>query len=292
MQRDQEILQDVHYPEYINIGSDSRVKANLNSHFSRIATIYEDLRTMDIEPIIFMRNKLQVFSNLKGADIGCGCGRYTAVLFRLLGDMLHLTCVDENEDMLKQLKINLTGKDLQNFETARAPANNLQLESNSLDFIVTFNAVHHFDLIGFLNESARTLKDNRYLFVYTRLRSQNKKNIWGRYFPRFHEKETRLYDLEKFKMVLEKIKPLKLDSLKYFKYKRRASTNWLMRRAIHHHYSTFDLYNGVEFDDALMKFRKHIANNFSNSNDVFWEDENVMFVVKRSTRERLLPREL
>lgn len=284
MQRDQENLLDVYNPENVNIGFARKAKANRNSHFSKIATIYEDLRTMDIEPIIVIRNQLHNFKNLRGTDIGCGCGRYTAELFRILGDNLHLTCIDENKDMLKQLKMNLAGKDLQNFELVRAPANNLQLESNSLDFIVTFNAVHHFDLIGFLNESARTLKDDRYLFIYTRLRSQNKRNIWGRYFPKFHKKETRLYDLEKFKMVLENIKPLKLISLKYFKYKRRASTNWLMRRAINHHYSTFDLYDREEFDDALMKFRNCIANNFNNGNDVYWEDENILFVISRKSR--------
>ena len=284
MPHDQEILQNVYNLENINIGFARSAITNRNSHFSRIATIYEDLRTLDIEPIISIRNQLQEFSNLKGADIGCGCGRYTAELFRLLGENLNLTCVDENKDMLKQLTINLEGKNLLNFNTLRAPANNLQLESNSLDFIVTFNAVHHFDLVGFLNESARTLKDNRYLFVYTRLRSQNKRNIWGRYFPKFHEKETRLYDLEDFKIVLENIKPLKLDSLKYFKYKRRFSTNWLIRRATNHHYSTFDLYDREEFDDALIIFRNYLANNFSNNNDVYWEDENVMFVISRNSR--------
>ena len=284
MQRDHENLQDVYNPEYIDIGFVRKAKTNQKSHFSRIAAIYEDLRTMDREPAIFIGNKMQEYSSLKGADIGCGCGRYTAELFRYLGDKLHLTCVDENEDMLKQLKTNLAGKNLQNFETVRAPANNSQVESNSLDFIVTFNAVHHFDLVGFLNESARILKDEGYLFVYTRLRSQNKRNIWGRYFPKFHNKETRLYDLDEFKMILEKIKLLKLDSLKYFKYKRRVSTNWLMSRATNHHYSTFDLYDREEFDDALMKFQKCIANNFSNSNDVFWEDENVMFVIGRNSR--------
>jgi hypothetical protein len=85
-------------------------------------------------------------------------------------------------------------------------------------------------------------------------------------------------------VVLEHIKPLKLDSIEYFKYKREASTNWLIKRAILHHYSTFDLYDGEEFDDALMKFRKNIANNFSNGNDVFWEDENVMFVISRNSK--------
>ncbi len=284
MHSDQENLQDVYNPDIANIGFACRATINRNSHFSRIASIYEDLRTTDIAPIVFIKYMLREFSSLKGADIGCGCGRYTSELFRILGDELYLICVDENEDMLKQLEMNLAGKDLRNFHTARADANNLQVESNSLDFMVTFNAVHHFDLEGFLNESARTLKDNRYLFVWTRLRDQNKRNIWGRYFPKFHEKETRLYELENFKILLDKIEPLELDSFKYFKYKRKASMNWLIRHATHHHYSTFDLYDREEFDDALMKFRRNIVNNFSGSDDIFWEDENVMFVIKRNSR--------
>jgi len=280
MQWLQENLKDSHNPENINIGFARQVETNRNSHFSRIASIYEGLRTTDIAPITFIRKKLQEFNILKGADIGCGCGRYAAELFRFVGDNIILTCVDENEDMLEQLKMNLAGRDLHNFNVARSPANKLQVESNSLDFIVTFNAVHHFDLVGFLNESARTLKDNRYLFIYTRLRSQNKRNIWGRYFPKFHAKETRLYCLEEFKIVLERIKSLKLDSFEIFKYRRKAST----KRAIQHHYSTFDLYDREEFDDALMKFRENIANNFSDRNDVFWEDKNIMFVISRNPR--------
>jgi hypothetical protein len=31
------------------------------------------------------------------------------------------------------------------------------------------------------------LKGAGRLFIYTRLRSQNRRNIWGRFFPRFHE---------------------------------------------------------------------------------------------------------
>ena len=284
MQRLKENLKNSHNPANINIGFARLTETNRNSHFSRIATIYRNLRTTDIAPILFIRKKLQDISVLKGADVGCGCGRYTAELLRFAGDNIILTCVDENEDMLKQLKMNLSENNLQNFIMVRSPASNLQVETNSLDFIVSFNAVHHFDLSGFLNESARTLKDNRYLFIYTRLRSQNKRNIWGRYFPKFHDKETRLYYLEEFKMVLEHIKPLKLDSIEYFKYKRETGANWLIKRAIHHHYSTFDLYDGEEFDDALMKFRKNISNAFSDRNDVFWEDENVMFVISRNSR--------
>ena len=269
----------------IDIGFGHRARTNLNSHFSRIALIYTDVRTTDEEPIILIRNRVQGYSSIMGADIGCGCGRYDVELLRFFGNSLYLFCIDENEDMLRQLKNTLNVRDAQYFETACCPANNLQLRSNSLDFIVTFNAVHHFDLIGFLNEVARTLKDNCYLFVYTRLRSQNIKNIWGRYFPKFCEKEIRLYEHEEFKIALHKIRSLKLCSVEYFKYRRRASMEVLIKSALHHHYSTFDLYGEKEFEESLKEFQNNIVKNYNDLSDVFWNDENVMFVVKRSARE-------
>jgi hypothetical protein len=54
---------------------------------------------------------------------------------------------------------------------------------NSLDAMVTFNAIHHFILSDFLGETSRVLQDNGHLFICTRLRSQNERDIWGRFFP-------------------------------------------------------------------------------------------------------------
>ena len=264
--------------EKIDIGFVHRAKTSLNSHFSRIAPIYTDVRRTDREPIILIRNRVQECSSIMGADIGCGCGRYDEKMLQYFGNNLYLFCLDENYDMLRQLKKRLNVRNAQYFETACCPANNLQLRSNSLDFIVTFNSVHHFDLIGFLNEVARTLKDNCYLFVYTRLRSQNKKNIWGRYFPKFCEKENRLCELEEFNTALHKIKPLKLCSVEYFKYKRRASMEALINSALHHHYSTFDLYGEVEFGESLKEFQNNIVKNYNDLSDVFWnENANYFF---------------
>jgi hypothetical protein len=45
------------------------------------------------------------------------------------------------------------------------------------------------------------------------------KGRWGRFFPNFSEKETRLYELDEFKKILIKMPILELDSIEYFKYK-------------------------------------------------------------------------
>ncbi|MCH8191935.1 MAG: methyltransferase domain-containing protein, partial [Chloroflexi bacterium] len=60
----------------------------------------------------------------------------------------------------------------------------LPIRAETLDCVLTFNAIHDFPLPGFLQESHRVLKDGGYLFIYTRSRSQNQRTVWGRHFPR------------------------------------------------------------------------------------------------------------
>ncbi|MFQ6083637.1 MAG: class I SAM-dependent methyltransferase [Candidatus Aminicenantia bacterium] len=254
----------------------------IRTHFSKIAHIYEDLRTTDLKPILFMKRKLQNLNKIEAADVGCGGGRYDIELFHYLGERLYLTCIDDNENMLNELTKNLKDHKIKNFKTKRAPARVLPLAVNSLDAIFTFNAIHHFKLLDFLEEVSRVLRDNGYLFIYSRLRSQNKRNIWGRYFPEFHEKETRLYKLSELKEVVKKISILKLESIEYFKYKRMAKLEWLITRATNYHYSTFCLYDEKEFEEALKKFQENIAHHFKNLDNITWDDENIMFNIRKN----------
>ena len=255
-----------------------------HTHFSKIAHVYKDVRTTDLEPILFIQKKLQSLNKIDAADVGCGAGRYDIELFHCLGEGLCLTCIDDNEKMLDELAKNLEERRIRNFKAIRAPARALPLAADSLDAIVTFNAVHHFILSGFLKETARVLRDNGYLFIYTSLRSQNKNNIWGRFFPKFHEKETRLYELNQFEEVLGQMPSLKLESTEYFKYKRRAKLEWLTTQAINHHYSTFDLYDEKEFEEALKKFQRDITHHFKHPDNIIWDDENIMLVIRKNVR--------
>ncbi len=252
------------------------------THFSKVADEYKDIRTTDLEPILFIKKTLQDHTKIDAADVGCGAGRYDIELFHYLGKVLRLTCIDENEKMLDELIKNLEECEIKKFKAIRAPARALPLVANSLDAILTFNAIHHFRFLDFLKESARVLRANGYLFVYTRLRGQNKTNIWGRFFPEFHEKENRLYEPNELKEMLEQVPTLKLESTEYFKYKRRTKLEWLITQATHRHYSTFELYDKEEFQEALKKFQGDIMHHFKDPDNIVWDDENVMLVIRKS----------
>jgi ubiquinone/menaquinone biosynthesis C-methylase UbiE len=75
----------------------------------------------------------------------------------------------------------------------KASAERIPLANSTLDCVFTFNAIHHFNIVAFLNEVTRILKKGGKTFVYTRLKAQNATNIWGMYFPSFLDKEKRLY---------------------------------------------------------------------------------------------------
>jgi len=160
-------------------------------------------------------------------------------------------------------------------------ARKLPLKSGSLDAVFTFNAIHHFKLLKFLKECARILKPGGYVFIYTRLRSQNRRNIWSRFFPLFNKKETRLYELNELKQFIKKTPALELQFLGRFKYGRVTGLSRLIGQATHRHYSTFYLYGGKEFENFLEKFKRNINKNFRNTNNVKWHDENILLVLRK-----------
>lgn len=258
------------------------IMGKIHHHFSRIAHRYRDLRTTDLEPILFIQKKLQRKSKIMAANVGCGAGRYDLKLFRHLGKKLFLYCIDANEEMLKHLKDFLAKHEIGDFKTIKANAEKIPLADNSLDCIFTFNAIHHFKPLDFLKESSRILEDNGYLFIYTRLRSQNRRNIWGRYFPLFNGKETRLYELNELRSLLTEIPQLEIGAIEYFKYSRLASLYWLVNQAQHHHYSTFYLYTPKELEQSLEKFKQNIQKDFEDLERITWFDENVLLVIRKT----------
>lgn len=228
------------YSQVTNTAKMSKLATKaIRSHFSRIANRYRYLRTTDSEPIILIVNKLKNLAHIEAADVGCGAGRYDLLLCRYLGDKLRLTCVDANVDMLEALDKYLIRHGISIFTLMRSGAEHLPFPNNALDCVCTFNAIHHFNLPDFLHESARILKSGGYLFVYTRLREQNRRNIWGRYFPKFRQKEARLYTLDALKQSIAAVANLAIESIEYLEYERMSTLAQLVERARAHHYSTF-----------------------------------------------------
>ncbi len=252
----------------------------IQRHFSEIASKYRILRTTDSEPILRIKNQLNGKSEINMADVGCGDGRYSAELLRALGDKCYLHCIDSNEDMLMYLKDYLTEQNTMNFCVRPGDANRLPLENDSMDCIVTFNAIHHFDIAKFLGETFECLKEDGHLFIYTRLRNQNSRNIWGQHFPLFIEMENRLYEFDELKHHIQEA-DMKIHSTKVFGYLRTSSLSKLVEKACNSHYSTFALYSEDTFEESMQTFKQNIRNKFDDLEEIKWQDENILLEIRK-----------
>lgn len=248
-------------------------------HFSEIAPAYRHLRTTDLEPIRIICQKLRGLKPVTAADIGCGDGRYDLLLFEHMNN-LHLTCIDSNEAMLRQASSYLKGHGFHNFIALKADANVLPLKEGLIDFIFSFNAVHHFDFPKFVEGATRLTKDGGLVFIYTRLKSQNMRNIWGRYFPLFAEKESRLYESDDITEMVDSINGVSIESTERFQFNRKSTLEGLVDKVKGRHYSTFSLYKKDELDQALKEFQKNIRRQFQDTNRIEWLDENILFVLR------------
>ena len=252
---------------------------DMRAHFSQVAPDYRQARTTDREPIAFISESLQHLPEVSAADVGCGAGRYDLLLFQHLNN-LKLTCIDINEFMLAQASEYLTNNGFSNFKTLKAKGDSLPLAPRSLDCVLTFNAIHHFDFAGFLESAAKALKESGQIFIYTRLRSQNARNIWGEYFPGFADKEDRLYEMDQIEGWIASSQQLTLKTVKRFQYERTASLEQLLKKVKVRHYSTFSLYEQGELAEALPIFQERLGEKFSDLNRIKWFDENILLVLQ------------
>ena len=107
-------------------------------HFTSVALRYESLRDTDHDALLLIRARLP-HRPLLGVDIGAGTGRYTQLLRRVLPDRSWVLAADRSHAMLT----NCGGGPRM---ALRCEAERLPLADGSVDFVTTFNAVHHFDL--------------------------------------------------------------------------------------------------------------------------------------------------
>ena len=156
----------------------SGANREMDVHFSRVAGLYSDIRNTDHTPIHFIRDALDGADRIMGADIGCGSGRYSALLLECL-EGLNLTCVDANRTMLDELTHNFGDCGIRDFKTVHARIEDLDLEDESLDCVISFNAVHHFDFPLFTTTMRDCLKSGGHGFIYTRTPEQNRQTGWA-----------------------------------------------------------------------------------------------------------------
>lgn len=254
-----------------------------SEHFRKIAPHYQSLRTTDAEPVEYIARHLKSVTDIHAADVGCGTGRYTSLLMQYLQDKTPIIHgIDYSIEMLKQMNIHFSGNGRgKALREVNASYMKLPFKSESLDCLFTFNAIHHFMPEIFFSESARVLKNGGYIFIYTRLRSQNSRNIWGRYFPLFNEKETRLHESGDLERYASKVPGLHWAQSQPFTFPRSSSANSLLRLAKYHHYSTFTLYTPDELDGAMQEFSENLGLSFVDQDNIQWIDENILLVFQK-----------
>lgn len=252
----------------------------MHEHFSGIAPDYNELRTTDLEPILFIKDVVGKRQTLRAIDVACGGGRYSLLLCQHLPG-LELTLNDLNESMLSGAARYLRDNGVTNFRTIQADIAHLALPVDTLDAVFTFNAIHHFDAHLFLEKAARALAADEHVFIYTRTRSQNAGSVWGRHFPAFAEKEDRLPSLADIESWCDASGLLGAPSIHRFRYQRRATLVELLHQVRGRHYSTFSLYQPAELEDALATFEEAIHKDFPDPNRIEWEDENVMVTFRK-----------
>ncbi len=251
---------------------------DMHRHFTEVSPVYRTVRTTDREPVEWIARELDGLARPKGADIGCGAGRYVLLMFEMIPN-LSLTCVDTTPAMLEQVDGLLRANGIDEFETRQSTAECLELESGGYDFVSSFNAVHHFDFPEFLRRSRDGLAKDGRLFVYTRLPEHNARSIWGRYFPGFVERETRLLALGDLHGAIENTPGLRFAAATCLRYRRRAPLERLIEQARSRHYSTFALYEPNALEDALATFRAAAERRFAEV--VEWYDENILIQAVR-----------
>jgi ubiquinone/menaquinone biosynthesis C-methylase UbiE len=251
----------------------------MEKHFSGIADKYNDLRTTDREPVEHIQNLFPKHEHFVAVDVGCGPGRYALLLLQTM-PQLHLTCLDRSSNMIAETVRVLRGADIDRFEATTADAGAFPLDSNSVDAVFTFNAVHHFVMPAFLWESRRVLKKGGMIGIYSRLPSQNETSIWGKYFPDFNTVERRLYSLDSIEAVIRSVPGLSLDSIKLFQFDRVSSLERLTEKARSGHYSTFRLYTNERLEECISEFRENVMRDFSDACQIRWTDGNVFVAVK------------
>jgi ubiquinone/menaquinone biosynthesis C-methylase UbiE len=257
--------------------------SRMKDHFNRIASSYRELRKTDREPVEYLARLIaDEQDDLCFLDLGCGTGRYTEVLLDHLHNPLNLYCVDISKGMLRYCREKLCHHhNARSCFFIQGTAAALPIDNGFINIVITFNAIHHFDIPRFFNEAARVLKKGGLLSIYTRSRAQNENTIWGRYFPGFARKESRLLSIEEFLRIISAQKNLMLEDTRIYNFKRLISIDRLMRLVSRHHYSTFEFYTTEELREATVIFKKRLEDKFADLENIPHDSDYTLLLMRK-----------
>ncbi len=260
------------------------------AHFNHIATRYGAMRDLDNRAVRRVSRILASDSSRNGVlhllDVGTGTGRYIdAIAVRLASKFSRESVVlgvDLNAAMLR--------RGVQPGEASRLPVRRLVARAEALPFreasfdaLFCFNAIHHFDLAGFVRQASLILRPNGRLFIYTRTEEQNRETIWGRYFPGFLERETRLRTIGEIALTLRADGAFPNVRLQNIPWTLTTSLARLVDQVHARHYSTFSLFPPDELLVAADVFHRRVQQTFSDPMRLEISNPHLLVEAQRAT---------
>ncbi len=264
------------------LSSQRRIRGN-GAHFRHVSRRYDALRTFHGSIVDRTVEALELLERpITLVDVGVGTGRYLLPILRQLEQgvpgSVRAVGVDAQSEMLERLAVRATA----GCPTAVvADGRGLPLRGGIVDALLCFNAVHHFELQPFCAEAARVLRPGGRLLLYTRTPEQNRCTVWGRLFPLFADKESRLYSAEEIRAALEMSGQFQLLEIATLQHTGRTSAERLHEQAHLQHYSTFNLYTPEEFSRALEVFQHRLESRTDAAGTIEVTDENTWVAAER-----------
>ena len=261
--------------------------ARLSDHFAKVSARYRTLRELDVGAVRRISDVVARAANpgrpVRLVDIATGSGRYLDAVMQGVGASHAREVVaiglDRSLPMLRQARRRAGHAGLRAGHLVGA-VETLPFRAASCDVMTCFNAVHHFDLARFAGEAARVLTPAGQLVVYTRTPAQNRRTIWGRHFPEFATRETRLHTVNKMRVALDATGAFRAVRAQTVVWRVTTSLARLVEQATHYHYSTFRLYSEDALRAAIDTFRQRVRQAFPDVTHITHDNDHVLVMAQ------------
>jgi SAM-dependent methyltransferase len=216
-------------------------------------------------------------------DVGAGTGRYAEAVARTVGALSGMDCLAVAYDASRSMvESGVTKSPHARLHRVVGLAEVLPFATDTFDAVLCFNAVHHFQLDAFISEAVRTDRPGGFLAVYTRTPEQNRQTIWGRHFPDFAERETRLPSESDLCGAMLRCAHLSSVHVERRPWTLDTSLTRLLAQARGRYYSTFSLYPTEEFEPALESFRQGVLAEYPNPSAVRTRNDHLLIVARKA----------
>ena len=258
-------------------------------HFADVSARYRHLRDLDLAAVRMVSGILARAAGqarpFRLLDVGTGTGRYLDAVSEDLSST-HGTDVcgiglDRSPAMVAEAR-RRAGYAYPGASHLVSAVETLPFRAASCDALTCFNAVHHFDVARFAREAARVLTASGQLVLYTRTAEQNRRTIWGRYFPDFAALENRLYAVAALRETLLATRAFASVDVQTIPWRVTTSLSRLREQVTAYHYSTFRFYAPDRLQTAFHTFERRVRAVVRDSSRITFDNDHVLVVARRT----------